>query len=84
MKLIPQSRVLDEYMTVQKCITYAGGAQWVAIEFGRICRFGNAFVLPAPAVYPSQRPMSRCDIVCQGDTETWCGGGNLMSLYEKM
>lgn len=71
-------------MTVEKCIAHAtvNGALWAGIEFGWICRYGTQLNLTGTAVYPPQRPLANCNMRCQGDTETYCGGSNLMDLYE--
>jgi hypothetical protein len=73
-------------MTVEKCLAFATaqGSKWAGIEAGWICRYGNAFVVPTGLVYPAQKALSNCYIRCYGDTETFCGGYNHMSIYEKM
>ncbi|WVQ94260.1 hypothetical protein IAU59_001339 [Kwoniella sp. CBS 9459] len=66
-------------MTVPKCLNFcqAKGLQYAALEYGGECYCGNALVNGASLSLTS----SQCNMACNGDSSTTCGGPNGLQLY---
>ncbi|KAK6337153.1 hypothetical protein TWF718_009937 [Orbilia javanica] len=66
----------DSAMTIQKCLQFAAGFKYAAVQYHNECFWGN--VLKSSSVPAAS---GECDAACAGDNSQMCGGGNRLSLY---
>ncbi|KAK6343669.1 hypothetical protein TWF730_011259 [Orbilia blumenaviensis] len=66
----------DAAMTIQKCLQFAAGFKYAAVQYHNECFWGNE--LKSSSVPAASED---CNAPCAGDSSQMCGGGNRLSLY---
>lgn len=72
-----QNMQAHEMMTIETCLSLAGGHNYAGIEYGRECWYGDG--LSGGSLLPST---SDCTMTCSGDQSQYCGAGNRLVLYK--
>ncbi|CAK7215874.1 Mitochondrial intermediate peptidase [Sporothrix curviconia] len=74
--------VLPGDMTVAKCLAFCGGGgsgtayTYAGLEYARECWCGQDL-----SALAAQEPAAQCDLPCDGDSGTLCGGNLRLTLY---
>lgn len=71
----------SDNMTIESCASYCSGYKYYGLEFASQCYCGNSFANGAKLLDKALQGSSSCDMRCNGDFSTVCGGGSKLSIY---
>ncbi|KAH8846243.1 hypothetical protein MCOR01_003446 [Pyricularia oryzae] len=76
-RAINEKTYYSDLMTLEDCASQCAGFTYFGVEYGRECYCSNAIKGESKIDTPGA-----CDFICKGDTSTFCGGSNRISVYK--